>query len=70
MVLTHFGGRKKLPLSGFIVNLVYTGRSSQLWTESEPGSVHPNSVLRLCFHANGWGKANSVPGHAVVWDLR
>lgn len=63
MVLTHFGGKIKLLLSGFTVDPVYTGRSSQFRTESEPGSAHPDSVLRLRFNADGWGKASSVPGH-------
>lgn len=34
-------GKRKLPLSGFTVDPMYAARSSQLWTESEPGSMHP-----------------------------
>lgn len=58
------GRGKKLLLSGFTVDSAYTGRSSQFWTESKPGSAHPDSVLRLHFNADGWGKASSVPGRA------
>lgn len=56
VVLPHFGRENKLPLSGFMVDPVYTGCKSAL-TEA----VHPDSVLRL---SSGVGESKLSPCHA------